>query len=170
MQRKHIIVAALAALALATGASMSVAANGGPKLQIDAMAGIPKALTGTAAPQRGLSGGCLPWVIGSAEVEVSGSGKVEVAFRHLQFDPTDPGVIAAGLGGTNTVPTMKVIVSCLNQNGAVQNVSTPSFPVTIGAGGGDGSTEAWVVLPSRCLAPLVFVTTTNDRWLAVASL
>lgn len=170
MHRKHIIMAALAALALATGASMSVAAKGGTKLQIDAMAGIPRALTGTAAPQRGLIGGGLPWVIGSAEVEVSGSGKVEVAFRHLQFDPTDPGVIAAGLGGTNTVPTMKVIVSCLDQNGAVQNVSTPSFPVTIGAGGGDGSTEARVVLPSRCLAPLVFVTTTNDRWLAVASL
>ncbi len=63
------------------------------------MAGIPKALTGTAAPQGGLIGGGLPWAIGSAEVEVSGSGKVEVAFRHLKFDPSDPGVIAAGLDG-----------------------------------------------------------------------
>ncbi len=65
---------------------------------------------------------------------------------------------------------MKAVISCLTDTGAVTNVSTPPFPVTTGAGAGDGSVEAMVSLPETCLAPLVFVTTVTDRWLAVGAL
>jgi hypothetical protein len=151
--------------AIAAGASAPAIAGKAPGgLEVGAMAGIPSALTGTANPQRGLNGGGLPWVIGAAEAEVTASGKVEVAFEDLLFAP------GTDREGTNTIGRMKAVVSCLTEDGAVENVSTPPFPVTTGVGAGDGSVEATVSLPETCLAPLVFVTTVTDLWLAVGSL
>jgi hypothetical protein len=150
---------------LAAGLSAPAIAEKGPAgLEVRAMAGIPAAYTGTKDPQRGLDGGGLPWVIGAAKVEIKSSGMVEVKFRDLLFAP------GTAFAGTNTIGTMKVVISCLTDAGAVNNVSTPPFPVTTGADAGDGSVEARVSLPETCLAPLVFVTTVTDRWLAVGAL
>ena len=71
------------------------------------------------------------------------------------------------------LPTMKVVVSCLTETGATVNVSTAPFPVSIATAtdpGGDGMIETRVALPATCIAPVVFVTTTTDRWLAVNGL
>jgi hypothetical protein len=150
---------------MAVGMSAPAIAEKGPRgLEVGAMAGLPAAYTGTQNPQRGLNGGGLPWVIGAAKVEITSSGTVEVKFRDLLFAP------GTGPAGTNTIATMKAVISCLTDAGVVTNVSTPPFPVTVGAGAGDGSVEAMVSLPQTCLAPLVFVTTTTDRWLAVGAL
>jgi hypothetical protein len=150
---------------MAAGMSAPAIAEKGPAgLEVGAMAGIPAAYTGAQNPQRGLNGGGVPWVIGAAKVEIKSSGTVEVKFRDLLFAP------GTALAGTNTIGTMKAVISCLTDTGAVTNVSTPPFPVTVGAGAGDGSVEAMVSLPETCLAPLVFVTTTTDRWLAVGAL
>ena len=130
------------------------------------MIGVPAALTGPANPVRGLPGGGVPWTIGASEVEVTASGKVEVSFQDLWF--------AAGPNiGKNTVASMKVVVSCLTSTGATVNVSTEAFPVTVATAtdpGGDGMIETRVALPAPCIAPIVFVATTTDRWLAVNGL
>jgi hypothetical protein len=165
MKSKTIFAIALAAVAVSvTGAA--VAKDGG-RLEDSAFVGVPAALTGTANPVRGLNAGGLPWVIGPAKAEVRAGGKVEVEFRGLLLDPSLPTV-----GGTNPIGTMKAIVSCLTVAGGTMNVPTPSFTVTTGtgAGAGNGSVEANVPLPSPCLAPIVFIATTADRWLAVSGL
>ncbi len=167
MQLKKIVATSLAVTAIAAvGLTASAAARDGRKLENDSMVGLPAAFVGSAAPIRGLNGGGVPWTIGSSEVEVKASGKVEVSFQDLVF--------AAGPNvGKNTVATMKVVVSCLTETGATVNVSTPTFPVSVATAldnGGDGMIEAKVALPSTCIAPIVFVTTPTDRWLAVNGL
>jgi hypothetical protein len=148
------------------GLSAGAVAHDSRSLESDSMVGLPAALVGTASPVRGLNGGGLPWKIGASSVEVKASGKVEVSFHDLVF--------AAGPNvGKNTVATMKVVVSCLTDSGVTVNVSTPTFPVTVATAtdaGGDGMVEAKLALPSPCIAPIVFVTTTTDRWLAVNGL
>jgi hypothetical protein len=157
-----VAVAAIAVAGLAAG----VTAGDGPAMENDSMVGLPAALVGTTAPIRGVNGGGLPWTIGASSVELKASGKVEVAFDNLVF--------AAGPNlGKNTVASMKVVVSCLTETGAVVNVSTPAFPVSVATAtdvGGDGMIEAKVALPATCIAPIVFVTTPTDRWLAVNGL
>lgn len=163
---KRLLVSAVAIGAvMATGMSAPATAEKGPGgLELGAMAGVPVAFTSSQEPMRDLIPGGLPWVIGPAKAEVKASGKVEVKFRDLLFAP------GTGPAGTNTIPVMKVVVSCVTDGGGVVNVSTPTFPVTTGAGAGDGSVETTVALPETCLAPLVFVTTTTNRWLAVGAL
>lgn len=167
MKVRHVIAASVALAALAAGGlATSTIAKGRAELENDKMIGVQGAFVGPAVPVRGLAGGGLPWAIGASEVEVKDNGKVEVSFQNLVF--------AAGPNvGKNTVGTMKVVVSCLTVDGGTVNVSTPAFPVTVATAtdpGGDGSIEAKVALPSPCLAPLVFVTTTTDRWFAVNGL
>ena len=159
------VAVAVAAIAVA-GLAAGVTANDSPALENDSMIGVPATLIGATSPIRGLNGGGVPWTIGASSVELKASGKVEVAFDDLVF--------AAGPNlGKNTVASMKVVVSCLTETGAVVNVSTPAFPVSVATAtdaGGDGMVEAKVALPATCIAPIVFVTTTTDRWLAVNGL
>jgi hypothetical protein len=163
--RALVSAGALAAL-VAAGSATTATAGKGPGLEVGAMVGLPAAYATNAISVRGLQPGGLPWEIGRARAEVKSSGKVEVTFKDLLFAPGT----GAEREGKNTIGTMKVIVSCLSADGAVANVSTEPFPVSIGAGAGDGSVESKVTLPDPCLAPLVFVTTMTDRWLAVSAL
>lgn len=161
------LAAAVAAAALGIGAmSAATTAGGARSVESDSMIGVPATLTGTAGQIRGVNGGGLPWSIGSSEVEVTASGKVEVAFNDLVF--------AAGPNaGKNTVASMKVVVSCLDGAGATVNVSTPLFPVTTATAldaGGDGAVEARVALPTPCIAPIVFITNPAGAWFAVDGL
>ncbi len=167
MKISHFVATAvgIAAISVAGLATVATARNG-TSLENDSMIGLPAAFVGSANSVRGVSGGGIAWTIGASEVEVKSSGKVEVAFQDLWF--------AAGSNvGKNTVANMKVVVSCLTAGGATVNVSTEPFPVTVATAtdpGGDGMIETKVALPSPCLAPIVFVTTTTDRWLAVNGL
>lgn len=163
--RLFVGAAAISAV-MAAGMSAPATAEKGPGgLEVGAMAGVPFAFTSIQEPMRGLLPGGLPWRIGSAKAELTTSGKVEVKFRDLLFAPG-----TGQLAGTNSIPAMKVVVSCVTEGALITNVSTPSFPVTTGSGAGDGSVEARVSLPDTCMAPLVFVTTLTDRWLAVGAL
>ena len=107
------------------------------------------------------------WSIGESKAELSASGEVEVRFQNLVF--------ASGPNtGKNTLPSMRVVVSCLDTTGAAVNVATDPFPVTTNTPadpGGDGRVKAQVALPTPCLAPIVFVTNSaGTGWFAVDGL
>jgi hypothetical protein len=142
-------------------------------LEFGSMVGVPKPYTGNTNPIRGIGGGGLPWVVGSANGELSGSGKVEVKVRGLVLDPNDPDVIARGLAGNNPINTFKVIVSCQSVdaggNATIVNLSTRTFPATTGLaanGGGNAKIEDRVSLPHPCIAPIIFVTNAAGAWFA----
>jgi len=155
-----LVLAALAAGPAAVGGST-------PKLlEFQSMTGLPTAFTGTQLPIRGINGGGLPWVIGSAKGEISVGGRLELSVRHLVIDPTDPTAISRGVAGTNPSATFRVVVSCLTASGATANVMSAPFPATTGVDGGDGAIETQLSLPSPCIAPLVFVTSPGGAWFA----
>lgn len=143
-------------------------------LEFQTMAGVPRPYTGPTNAIRGIPGGGLPWVIGSAQGELSTSGDLEVKVTGLVIDPNDPAAITAGAAGKNPIPQFKAIVSCQSidagGNAVVVNGSTALFPATTGlatAGGGNAKIEDHVSLPHPCLAPIVFVTSPGGAWFAV---
>ena len=72
--------------------------------------------------------------------------------------------------GSNTIPDFRAIVSCLQSDGSVENVTSELFPATIGAamdGGGDAKIETRLSLPQPCIAPIIFVTSPSGAWFAV---
>jgi hypothetical protein len=158
------------ALVLAVGSVPSaVTASQTKILEFDSMTGVPAAFTGTQRPILGVNGGGRPWVISTAKGELTTSGKLELVFTGVVFDPTDPGVIAAGLANRNTVANMKVVAACYTKDGGIAQISTPLFPVTTGFasdGGGSGQVEAQLALPQPCIAPVVFITSPGGAWFA----
>lgn len=104
--------------------------------------------------------------MGPSKVVLTEGGWLEVKVSNLVFDPADPTVIERGIGGTNTVAAFEAIVSCLDASGATVNVSTPTFPATLGLGGGDARFEGQVALPTPCIAPIVFVASPGGAWFA----
>ncbi len=136
-------------------------------LEFDTMVGVPRPYTGATNAIRGVPGGGLPWVVSSVEGELKASGELEIQVFGLVFDPNDPDVIARGIGGTNTVPNFKAIVSCLskdaNGNPTTVNVSTGLFPAD---SAGNSKIEAQVSLPQPCIAPIIFVTSPGGAWFA----
>jgi len=159
-------VVALGAIALLLAAqATAVTADPNKVLQWKTMIGVPAGLTGAQsnAPLRGLNGGGIPWMLNSGRGQVQANGHVEVEVEGL--------VLAAGANaGTNPLNAFKVLVSCVNANGTFSNVlSTDSFPATTGAataGGGDSEIETTLALPTPCIAPIVFVTSTGGSWFA----
>lgn len=149
--------------ALAAGGQFSSAIAKEPKiLEFDRMVGLPTAFTGTQNPIRGINGGGLPWVVSSAKGELKATGKLEVKVEGLVFS-------AGPNTGSNTVPNFRAIVSCLKDDGSVENVTTGLFPATVGAasaGGGNAKIEANLALPQPCLAPIIFVTSPSGAWFA----
>jgi hypothetical protein len=166
-------VALLLAGSLVVRPSAPAQADSPIVLKFGNMVGVPKAYTGSAFPLRGLNGGGLPWVISSAQGVLSQSGMLVGQFQGLVLDPNDPTVISRGLAGVNPIAEMKAVVSCrsldANGNPNVVNVSSDPFPVTTGAavnGGGDAQFQVQVSLPSVCIAPVVFITSTGGAWFA----
>jgi hypothetical protein len=140
-------------------------------LEFDTMEGVPRPYTGATNAIRGVPGGGLPWVVDAAKGELRVDGQIEVAVEGLVIDPDDPDAIAAGLAGTNPVPSFKVIVSCLSKDvagGAITaNVSTGLFPADAA---GNSTIEDTVSLPEPCIAPIVFVTSPGGAWFAATGL
>jgi hypothetical protein len=168
MKTKRTIVSsiAIAAVALA-GVTTAATAKDNGKVKADKMIGVPATMTGAAGNIRGVNGGGLPWSIGEAEVALKASGKLEVEFEDLVFT-------AGPNTGKNTIPSMAVVVSCLDATNQPVNVTTPPFPVTVATAtdpGGDGHVETRVDLPSPCFAPIVLVTNApGTAWFAVDGL
>jgi hypothetical protein len=162
-----------ATIAIMAALPATVGAKTTKVLEFDRMAGVPLAYTGAKAPIRGIQGGGAPWVIASAKGELGVDGSLEIKFRGLVLDPNDPGNIRNGVAGTNPVGTMRAVVSCesVDSTGAAVDVNlrTDPFPVTTGpatSGGGNGSVDTSVSLPSPCIAPIVLITTASGFWFA----
>lgn len=143
------------------GGSVSRASADESKLlEFNTMIGVPVPYTGAANAIRGVPGGGLPWVLEFGRGKVSPDGDVDVLVKGLVF--------AAGPNtGRNTVANFKVIISCLSKDasGAVVtvNVSTGLFPADAE---GNAHIKDSVVLPSPCIAPIVFVTSPGGSWFA----
>jgi hypothetical protein len=152
---------------LFTGSVTSATAKEPKILEFNTMIGVPRPYTGATNAIRGVPGGGLPWVISSAEGELKANGKLEIKVSGLVFDPNDPDVIARGIGGTNTVPNFKAIVSCLSKdadgNPTTVNISTGLFPADAA---GNSEIEEKVALPTPCIAPIIFVTSPGGAWFA----
>jgi hypothetical protein len=168
--KKFLLVSLSAVMFLSAffAGSVSSATAKEPKiLEFDTMIGVPRPYTGATNAIRGVSGGGLPWVVSSAHGELKASGKLEIEVSGLVFDPNDSEVQARGIGGTNTVPNFKAIVSCLSKNASGEaitvNVSTGLFPAD---SAGNSKIEANVSLPQPCIAPIVFVTSPGNAWFA----
>jgi len=150
------------------GGSVSTASADESKvLEFNTMIGVPRPFTGSTNAIRNVPGGGLPWVIEFGKGKLSPDGKVDVLVKGLVFDPNDQAVIDRGIGGTNTVPNFKVIVSCMSKDmdGEViaVNVSTDTFPADPE---GNSHIIDNVDLPSPCIAPILFVTSPGGAWFA----
>jgi hypothetical protein len=150
-------------------------ADGGDRqlFEFDGMIGVPRALVGAAGAIRGVNGAGAPWVITRGKGEVHADGTLEIDARGVVFDPNDAANIAAGRANTNTVATMRGILSCItivNGAQAIANVKTDPFPATLGPvdqGGGDVHIEQKLDVPTPCFAPIVFVTNPAGAWFTV---
>ena len=169
---KRIFVMALAAVMLLSsfafaGAVSPVSAKGPKILKFDTMVGVPAGLTGTLAPQRGINGGGIAWMVADASGELRANGHLEITVQGL--------VLAAGANaGSNPSANFRGVVSCVTDTGAIQNVPTDPFPATLGpasAGGGNATIEADLTLPQPCIAPIIFVTNGGGTaWFAATDL
>jgi hypothetical protein len=136
-------------------------------LEFNTMIGVPRPYTGATNAIRGVPGGGLPWVIQFGKGKLSPNGEVDVVVKGLVFDPNDQAVIDRGIGGTNTIPNFKVVVSCLSKdtegNASTVNVSTGLFPADLA---GDARIKDTIALPNPCIAPILFVTSPGGAWFA----
>jgi hypothetical protein len=131
-------------------------------LKADTMVGVPQAFTGTLAPIRGINGGGIPWTLAEGRVVLTSDGHLTVKVEGL--------VLASGQSaGSNPVSSFRAIVSCLQSDTSILNVTTDPFPATTGpaaSGGGNAKFEGDVTLPHPCIAPIVFVTSPGSAWFA----
>lgn len=152
---------------LFAGSVSPASADESKMLEFNTMIGVPRPYTGATNAIRGVPGGGLPWVIAFGKGKLSPDGDVDVLVKGLVFDPNDQAVIDRGIGGTNTVPNFKVIVSCQSKdaNGAAVtvNVSTGLFPADAE---GNAHIKDTVALPQPCIAPILFVTSPTGSWFA----
>lgn len=166
MKKPMILTVMLAAMLIA-GSVSAVGADESKLVETNTMVGVPRPYTGATNAIRGVPGGGLPWVIDFGEVKVSAEGGVKVEVKGLVFDPNDQAVIDLGIGGTNTVPSFKAIVSCLSKdaegNPTTVNLSTGLFPADAS---GNAVIGDEVSLPDPCIAPIVFVTSPGGAWFA----
>jgi len=150
-----------------TAPTSSANADESKVLEFNSMIGLPRPFTGATNAIRGMPGGGLPWVIEFGKGKLSPEGEVDVLVKGLVFDPNDQAVIDRGIGGTNTVPNFKVIVSCVSKDGngnpVTMNVSTALFPAD---SAGNAHIKDTIVLPSPCIAPILFVTSPTGAWFA----
>ena len=151
----------------ALGSVSTASADESKVLEFNTMIGVPRPFTGGTNAIRGLPGGGLPWVIDFGKGKLSPSGKVDVQVKGLVFDPNDQAVIDRGIGGTNTIPNFKAIVSCLSKdadgNTITVNVETGLFPADVG---GNAHIKDTVDLPQPCISPILFVTSPGGAWFA----
>lgn len=167
MQFNKLVISVAVAAIAAAGIATTAAARDNGKIESGKLIGVPATMARELGNIRGINGGGLPWTIGDSDVVVRESGKIEVEFDNLVF--------AAGDNiGKNTVPSMAIVVSCLDAANLPVNVVSEPFPVTVTNGkskGGDASVSTRVDLPTPCFAPIVFVTnSTGVAWLAVDGL
>ena len=132
-------------------------------LEAETMVGVDGPFVGgNGNPIRGVDGGGLPWVLDEAEVELDRDGKLDVEVE---------GLIVPSMG-FNPGPFFRAIVSCLSVDAGVVvivNVITTNGAEVMEGDPLDGNAriEADLVLPTPCIAPIVFVAASAQvRWFA----
>lgn len=155
--RRTFLVATVAALAAALlGSQLSATAAPAVVLKFDTMAPVTGPYVGSANPIRGISGGGKAWQLDSAMGLLARDGHIVVHVRGLVLVST----------GTDPIPSFRAIVSCqtiTDGAAATASVMTDPFPAS---SQGDADVETSVVLPSPCIAPIVFVTSPGGAWFA----
>jgi len=155
------------AIFFASGSVTPASADESKVLEFNTMVGVPRPYTGATNAIRGVPGGGLPWVIAFGKGKLSPEGDVDILVKGLVFDPNDPVVIERGIGGTNTVPNFKAIVSCLSKDtdghAITVNLPTGLFPADAE---GNARIKDSVSLPNPCIAPILFVTSPTGAWFA----
>jgi hypothetical protein len=148
MSRSRILrlLAAFAFVAALGIGGVSTANAGGPKILDSRLVGLPRA----GLVLDGLTGGGAPWVIDEGHARLFSDGRLEVEVEGLVFADSH----------TNPLANAHVIVTC----DGVPAATTQNVPFSPA---GDAEVEATIALPTPCLAPAIFFTTTTDRWLAV---
>ncbi len=164
--RIHIAVGAALVVATVVGtAGIGYASSHKDRtvIEADVLVGVSRPYTGAANAIRGVPGGGRPWVIAQGEIKLKASGRLKVEVEGLVIDPNEP--IAAA--GTNPAGPFKATVSCLSTDAAglavTKNVSTDTFPADLA---GNSEFETTVMLPSPCIAPIVFVGNAGGSWFA----
>lgn len=166
MTRRHVLAAAaVAALGLGAGMQGAGADSGGGKLEFEDFVGVAANQLREAGAIRGVNGGGLPWGIGEAEVTVRASGRVDVEFEDLVF-------VAGPNVGRNTVPSMAVVVTCLDGAGNATKATSAAFPVTVATAtdpGGDAEARTTITLPPACQDPIALITNAaGTAWFAAS--
>ena len=123
--KKIFLVSVAVLLVLSTsffaGSAPSASAKEPKIMEFDRMVGNTPAFTGATNPIRGINGGGLPWMVGSASGELTVGGHLEIEVQGL--------VLAAGPNaGSNPIGSFRAIVSCLKGDGSPQNLMTDPFP------------------------------------------
>ncbi len=156
MKKGVVFLLCLAAFALILTAR-TVRSEEANVLEFKTMVAVKAPFTGTTNPIRGVSGGGAPWNIASGRGELKSDGKIEVEVRGLVLVST----------GANPLANFRALVSCMSVDGTGNpssvNLSTGDFSASAA---GDADIEDRVELPSPCIAPFIFVTTSTGRWLA----
>lgn len=151
----------------ASGTVSRASADESKVLEFNTMIGVPRPYTGGTNAIRSVPGGGLPWIIEFGKGKLSPDGKVDILIKGLVFDPNDQAVIDRGIGGTNTIPNFKAIVSCLSKDAdgdaVTVNVSTGLFPADEA---GNAHIKDSIDLPQPCIAPILFVTSPGGAWFA----
>lgn len=120
---------------------------------------------GSANAIRDVPGGGLPWQIDTGTADLRADGRLHVEVEELVLASRAP--VPPALQGTNPISQFKAIVSCQTITGgsaSTANVSTPTVPASTT---GEAEIDVRVDLPSRCFAPIVFVTSPGGAWFAV---
>jgi hypothetical protein len=152
-----LLVAAMGALSLAAVGSATVLAHDDHRiLQFDSMTVVTGGAVGSMN-DRGLTGGGLPWVIGTGNGSVTRDGHVQVSVT---------GLVIPSKGNINPLGSFKAIVSCVTQHHVIVNVSTAAFPAN---GAGDSTISDTIALPRHCSHPILFVTSPGGAWFAMSN-
>lgn len=157
MKAAILAVVAFAAAALLF-ASLGLGSGDGRKvLEARVLAPLPLEYRLAAGTIRGVPGAGAQWSIGDAEADLRSDGRLEIDVEGLIVTPL----------GRNPLAQFGAIVSCqsiVNGAPAVVNTTPVLFDASMPAG--DAQLETNVVLPTPCIAPIVFVTTPGGSWIA----
>jgi hypothetical protein len=147
MKRLVLLLFLVGTIALGLVIQATAGPNDGKVLSFDRMAPVVPPFTGTANPIRGINGGGVPWSITSAKGELRADGRLEIEVHGL--------IIPAR--GNNPISAFRGVVNCLTPDAPTNGVNlvTGPFPATAA---GDATIEANLMLPTPCIAPIVFVT------------
>lgn len=162
--RNKVIAAAAGLIVLAvvyplvTRGQSDLTPPGAPMLTFQTMVPVTGPYVGNANPIRTLPGGGKEWQITKGIGTLEANGQLTVQTQGLVLVST----------GTNPIEMFRAVVSCRTINGSgmpdIVNVSTDAYPADAR---GNSQVTAKVDLPSPCIAPIIFVTSTGGAWFAV---